>query len=197
LAAQGLSALDNQAGHEAFGSRLARSVQQLIGGQNQEAGEDRSAAALGVPSLSARHAVDPLWMNATAHRAIRVTSDAWTCAGHGRTRLRFTPRLGGSTSTGHPTRTTGDRSVALSRCGGGEEHQVAHALMVPFVMVVHEELGNRARSEPSPTMISRTKHDSLTVRTKRSANASRFGKCGGSRTVGTPTAASASRCVAE
>jgi hypothetical protein len=41
-------------------------------------------------------------------------------------------------------RTTGDRTAAVSRRRrGGEEQLVAHALMVPFVMVVFGEFVNR------------------------------------------------------
>jgi hypothetical protein len=41
-------------------------------------------------------------------------------------------------------RTTGDRTAAVSRRRrGGEEHSVAHVLMVPFVMVVFDEFVNR------------------------------------------------------
>ena len=84
---------------------------------------------------------------------------------------------------------TGDRSVALSRRRGGEEQLVAHALMVPFEIVCHE-LATARRNDRSPNKIIRSRHDSLIVRTKRSAYAFRFGECGGSRTASTPVAAS-------
>src|SRR5579859_2086516 len=49
------------------------------------------------------------------------------------------------------------------------------------------------RNEPSPNRIIRSKHDSLMVRTKRSAWAFRFGERGGSFTGCTPVVASVSR----
>ena len=39
--------------------------------------------------------------------------------------------------------TTADRSVTPNCRGGGEEQEVPHALMVPFVMVMRHELANR------------------------------------------------------
>jgi hypothetical protein len=48
------------------------------------------------------------------------------------------------TLTAHPPPATDDRSVAPSYRTGWDNQQIAHALMVAFVMVVLRELGNGA-----------------------------------------------------
>jgi len=46
---------------------------------------------------------------------------------------------------------------------------VAQALVIAFVMIMVREVGTARRSDASPTRMIRSKHDSLMVRTKRSA----------------------------
>jgi hypothetical protein len=79
--------------------------------------------------------------------------------------------------------TTRDAPVARRRSDSGEDQPVAHALVVALEVIKRDELVNRAPERPFPDRIRRSKQDSLTFRTKRSAYALRFGERGRRRTT--------------
>ncbi len=89
-----------------------------------------------------------------------------------------------------------NRPIALRQDDERQNQLVAQSLMVPFVMVMRNELAHGPPERSSPTRIRRSRHDSLMLRTKRSANALRFGERGGSRTGSTPALANVSRNAA-
>ena len=96
-------------------------------------------AALDAPPLRARCTIDRPQVKAKGGPAMSGKSAVLACAGG---RL-----CGGSVivlQQSTQSRTTSDRSVSASRCRDGEEQLVAEALMIPFMMVVLDELANRS-----------------------------------------------------
>src|SRR5262249_14811655 len=94
------------------------------------------------------------------------------------------------------TLSTGDAVVGPHLIAGWDNQHVAQPLMIPFFVIMRHEFVNGSPQRGFTNRINRSRHDSLILRTKRSANAFRLGDFGGSRTVSTPAAARVSRNVA-
>src|SRR5215470_602585 len=72
----------------------------------------------------------------------------------------------------------------------GTDQCIVQSLVVALAMVMRHEFSSRFPHALSPNKIIRSKHDSLIVRTNRSACAFKLGLRGGSFTEATPASAS-------